>query len=184
MTRKVHKLSLEADLAVLGLVSPLAPYALAGKINRGLGWNLVRSRLDAELAFKSKGKLTPSYLVQNDEESAEASPNISYFQLFFQDLELYGKPLCLVANRGSLGLLLPTMRIFSYLMTWPKEAEELSSVPLKRKIRNIEGVNFAADISSRIGTQAMTSLQFAPSLQDPKNRKYEHEVPGGFGKGR
>lgn len=184
MARKVHKLSLEADLAVLGLDSTLAPYALAGGLNKGLGWNLVRSRRDAELAFPSQGKLAPSNPVVNDEQSDKDSSDISYFQLFFQELELYSASLCLVANRGSLGLLLPAMRNFNYLLTWPVEAEEFSDVLLHRKIGNLEGVNFAADITSRLGAQAMTSLQFAPSLQEPKEkRNHEHEIPGGVGKG-
>lgn len=86
MARKVHKLSLEADLAVLGLDSTLAPYALAGGLNKGLGWNLVRSRRDAELAFPSQGNLTPSNPVENDEQSNQDSSDISYFQLFFRSL--------------------------------------------------------------------------------------------------
>ncbi|MBM3924156.1 MAG: hypothetical protein FJ338_04720 [Sphingomonadales bacterium] len=184
MARKVHKLSLEADLAVLGLDSTLAPYALAGGLNKGFGWNLVRSRRDAELAFSSKGKLTASNPVENGEEFDKGDSDISYFQLFFQELEFYTAPLCLVANRGSLGLLLPAMRNFNYLLTWPKEAEEYSDVLLHRKIGNLEGVNFAADITSRLGAQAMTSLQFAPSLQEPKEkRNHEHEIPGGVGQG-
>lgn len=184
MARKVHKLSLEADLAVLGLDSTLAPYALAGGLNKGLGWNLVRSRRDAELAFPSQGNLTPSNPVENDEQSNQDSSDISYFQLFFQELELYTAPLCLVANRGSLGLLLPAMRNFNYLLTWPKEAEEYSDVLLHRKIGNLEGVNFAADITSRLGSQAMISLQFAPSLQEPQEkRNHEYEISGGVGKG-
>jgi hypothetical protein len=93
---------------------------------------------------------------------------VSYFQLFFQDLDLYGTPLCLVSNSGSLGLLLPAMRNFNYLLTWPREAVEFSSVLLHRRIADLEGVNFAAEITSRIPTQAMPSLQFAPSLQEPK----------------
>ena len=127
---------------------------------------------------------TQSKLVENGDEFNELASDISYFQLFFQDLELYTAPLCMVANRGSLGLLLPAMRNFNYLLTWPIEAEEFSDVLLHRKIGNLEGVNFAADITSRLGAQAMSSLQFAPSLQEPKEkRNYEHEIPGGVGKG-
>jgi len=175
MARKVHKLSLEVDLAVLGLDSPLPPYALAGRLNQGIGWNLVRSRRDAELAFRAKGRPSKGSTGHSGNKTSaigsDGTPSveISYFQLFFQDLELYGTPLCLVSNSGSLGLLLPSVRNFNYFLTWPREAVEFSSVLLHRRIGSLEGVNFAADISSRINTQALTSLQFAPSLQEPKH---------------
>jgi len=168
MARKVHKLSLEADLAVLGLDSPLPPYTLAGRLNQALGWNLVRSRRDAELAFPSKGTNSTFTIGEFDGEiNGVQSQNVSFFQLFFQDLDLYSTPLCLVSNSGSLGLLLPALRNFNFLLTWPKEAVEFSDILLHRQIGNLEGVNFAADITSRISPQAMISLQFSPSLTEP-----------------
>lgn len=87
MARKVYKLSLEADLAVLGLDSPLPPYTLAGRLNQALGWNLVRSRRDAELAFPSKGTNSTFTIGEFDGEINEVqSQNVSFFQLFFKTL--------------------------------------------------------------------------------------------------
>jgi hypothetical protein len=185
MVLRVHKLSLNADLAVLGLDSVLPPYALAGRLNQVMGWNLVRSLKDAELTIPLRsssmepsqgpptvnplmnlnGKLSREGLstaTPGADSSGRENPSVSFFQLFFQKIELYDANLCLVSNRGSLGLLLPKLRNFNFLMTWPKEAVEFSDVLLHRRIGDLEGVNIAADITTRISTQTMSSLQFDP----------------------
>ncbi len=145
MPKKVHKLGTGSDLAVLGLNATLPPYVLAARLNRTLEWNLVRSPMDAELALGQ-------------------SQELSAFQLFYQNLEFYNTPLCLVANQGSLGLLLPPFRAFNFLVTWPLEALEYQALVLQRRMLEVEGVRIAADLTMRLGPALMENLRFDPPM--------------------
>ena len=128
MAKKVHKLSDGVELGIWGLASNLPSYVLAARLNQNLGWKLTRSLQDAELALEPGG-------------------DISFFQLFFQDLEQHGLPLCMVGNRGSLGLLLPRIGGMDFILTWPAEAVELWGTQDPRLLlQAISGVDLIADL--------------------------------------
>ena len=144
VAKKVHKLTEGAELAVWGLASTLPPYVLAALLNQNLNWNLARSRQDVEWALEPQGE-------------------ISAFQLFFQDLELHGLPLCMVSNRGSLGLLLPWVGGMDYILTWPAEALELWGTDDPRlRLASIAGVDLVADLRTVLSPKALEPLRFDP----------------------
>lgn len=144
VAKKVHKLSDGAELEVWGLASTLPSYVLAARLNQNLGWKLTRSLQDAELALEPGG-------------------DISFFQLFFHDLEQHGLPLCMVGNRGSLGLLLPRIGGMDFILTWPAEAVELwGSQDPRHLLQAISGVDLVADLRPVLNPKAVDSLRFDP----------------------
>lgn len=143
VAKKVHKLSDGAELEVWGLASTLPSYVLAASLNQNLGWKLTRSLQDAELALEPRG-------------------DISFFQLFFQDLQ-HGLPLCMVGNRGSLGLLLPRIGGMDFILTWPAEAVELwGSQDPRLLLQAISGVDLVADLRPVLNPKALETLRFDP----------------------
>jgi len=144
MAKKVHKLSDGVELGIWGLASNLPSYVLAARLNQNLGWKLTRSLQDAELALEPGG-------------------DISFFQLFFQDLEQHGLPLCMVGNRGSLGLLLPRIGGMDFILTWPAEAVELWGTQDPRLLlQAISGVDLIADLRPVLSPKALETLRFDP----------------------
>lgn len=144
VAKKVYKLTEGAELAVWGLASTLPPYVLAALLNQNLSWNLARSRQDVEWALEPQGE-------------------VSAFQLFFQDLELHGLPLCMVRNRGSLGLLLPKVGGMDYILTWPIEAQELwGNEDPRLRLASIAGVDLVADLRSALSPKTLEPLRFDP----------------------
>jgi len=146
VAKRVYRLSEGADLSVWGLACTLPPYVLAARLNQNLGWNLARSLHDAELALGQGGE-------------------ISYFQLFFQPLEQHGLPLCMVSNRGSLGLLLPRVRGIDYVLTWPSDEGSLETRDVRSELSAVAGVDLAADLRSGLPAKVMDFLRFDPRSQ-------------------